>query len=463
MASPTSITTWLRHAHLARMLLLGGLVLLLGIPAGMVQRLVYERSASRDQAAADVTSAWGGVQNVIGPRLVVPFVERETVKDADGRTVSRERRRNAVFLPEFLNVEGNVESATRYRGIFEVPVFRARLKLAGRFAAPDFTALGAIAAADIRWDEAQLALLLADPRAIQRHTVVAWNGASVAFIPGAGVLGQSTGGSTGIHAPLAAVIGHGRAAEFSIEIELNGSQSLSLAPLSKETAVRLSSDWPHPSFQGPWLPVEREIGPRGFTAAWTIAYLGRNYPQQWVADVQAEDRVRQSLFGVSFKAPVDAYAMSERSVKYAALFLTLTFVTLWLFETVVGLRIHSVQYLLVGAAMVMFYLLELSLAEHLGFLAAYAIATALVTALVSAYAFTLLKQVRRCAIVTGVLIAMYGYLYLLLQAQDHALVAGTIGLFVALAAVMYLTRRLDWFALGATETATSLPLNDAGQ
>jgi inner membrane protein len=456
MENRTTFTAWLRHAHLPRVLLLSGLVLLLGIPASMVQSLVRERSASRDQALADITGAWGGVQNIVGPRLVIPIVEHEPVKDADGRVTIRERRRNAVFLPELLSAEGSIDSATRHRGIYQVPAYRARLRISGRFAAPDFASFGTVAAADVLWEQAQLVLLVSDPRAIQRHTVEAWSGAQLAFLPGAGVLGEN-GVGTGIHAPLGAVIGHGAPAAFSLEIELNGSQSLALAPLSKETTLRVTSNWPHPSFQGPWLPAEREISPQGFTAAWTVPYLGRNYPQQWIADAQTEDRVRQSLFGVSFKAPVDAYAMSERSVKYAALFLTFTFGTLWLFETVVGLRIHSVQYLLVGAAMVMFYLLELSLAEHLGFPSAYAIASALVTALVSAYAYTLLRQLRRSAVITGVFAALYGYLYLLLQAQDHALLAGSIGLFLALAVVMYLTRRLDWYALGAPDTATSSP------
>ena len=191
------------------------------------------------------------------------------------------------------------------------------------------------------------------------------------------------------------------------------------------------------------------MGEKGFTSKWVIPSLGRNYPQSWPSDSAVAHEIDKSSFGVELLASIDPYRMSERSVKYEALFLFLTFLSLWLFEVLVRRRLHSLQYLLVGAAMCLFYLLLLSLSEHLGFLPAYLLAGAAVVGLISGYCSAILRK-RGWAIVVGSLTAaLYAYLYVLLNNEDYALLIGSAGLFVILAAVMYLTRSIDWDAFGA--------------
>ncbi len=232
-----------------------------------------------------------------------------------------------------------------------------------------------------------------------------------------------------------------------IRLSLNGSAGIFFAPFGRETTVKLSSAWPDPSFQGAWLPGERSVNPEGFSAEWKIPFLGRSYSQSWDSTLDPASAIQSSLFGVRLISPVDQYRMAERSAKYAALFLLLTFGSLWLFEVLAKIRIHSLQYLLVGAAMCLFYLLELSLSEHIGFLAAYLLAVLSVLALVFGYCAAVLGGVARAAIITGVLAALYAYLYILLMNQDYALLAGSLGLLVILAVVMYLTRKVDWYSI----------------
>jgi inner membrane protein len=253
----------------------------------------------------------------------------------------------------------------------------------------------------------------------------------------------------------------GESFEFSLTLKLNGSTKLRLAPFGRDTTTHLESSWPNPSFQGNWLPTMHDVSEEGFEANWVIPYvseegfeanwvipyLGRNYPQQWRSSADYEDQIASSLFGVDFLSPIDNYRMSARSVKYEIKFLLMTFLVIWLFEVVGRLRVHSVQYLLVGAGMCLFYLLQLSLAEHLGFLGAYLIASAAVTVLITSYSLFVVKTGRRAAVIGGVLAALYAYLYILLREEDYALLVGSIGLFAALAIVMYATRKIEWHNL----------------
>lgn len=432
----------LLSSHLMRVLAIGLLVLLLQIPISMVRGVIAEREQTRLEAIEDVTSKWGGHQALDGPRLVVPYKHfwRETLEG--GGTRERWEMRHAVFLPERLEVGGRLDSDTRYRGIFEVPVYTMELELRGRFEAPDFSDWG-VAPDTVEWDRAQVVVGISDPRAIERPTQLAWNGAVVSFEPGTG---SAPGCDTGIHAPVGRAAQE--AAEFRFALPLRGSVGAFFTPLGVETVVSLESDWIDPSFQGAWLPTDREVDASGFRASWRIPYLGRNYPQRWKRGSAHAEAVTASRFGVELLAPVDHYRMALRSAKYGALFLALTFGSLWLFEVLAGVRVHSIQYLLVGAGMVLFYLLELSLAEHLGFVAAYAVATAAVVALIAGYCVAVLRGPGRAAVIGGVLVGLYGYLYVLLRSQDYALVVGSIGLFAALGAVMFLTRAVDWYAVG---------------
>jgi inner membrane protein len=219
---------------------------------------------------------------------------------------------------------------------------------------------------------------------------------------------------------------------------------LFIAPLGRDTTVDLKSNWNSPSFQGAWLPSQRTVNVNGFEAAWTIPYLGRNYPQSWNSEKLMKEKIAASQFGVNLIAAVDKYRMAERSVKYAGLFILLTFAAIWLIEILVKFRVHFLQYLLLGFALCIFYLLELSLSEHMRFTAAYAIAALAIIVMITAYGKVMLKTFKKAAIVGSIVIALYTYLYIILCNEDYALLMGSIGLFVILGLIMFLTRRVNW-------------------
>jgi inner membrane protein len=433
---------FIRNSHLLRVLLVGFLVILLQIPIGLIRGVVGERQARQQEAFEEITSKWGRQQSITGPLLTVPYLHRITETDQDGNQKIRTQQRAATFLPGDLHISGTIHGEVRYRGIFQVPVYTAELEITGTFTRPDFSEWE-IDGNDIAWDRAYLSLRISDARAITNQVSLLWNEQALSFLPGTGDYGERC---PGIHVPLKGQMA-GETFPFSCRLNVNGSGGVYFAPLGKTTVAEVRSNWGNPSFQGNWLPVERTVSKDGFQARWNIPFLGRNYPQQWKNEDNPADNILVSRFGVDFITPMDHYRMSQRSIKYEILFLSLTFAVLWLFQVLAKLRIHSIQYLLVGGGLCLFYLLELSLAEHLGFLLAYLCATLAVTLLIWCYCLIVLHSYLRALIVSIVLLLLYGYLYILLMNQDYALLIGSLGLFVALAIIMYITRKVDWYAV----------------
>jgi inner membrane protein len=440
------VMTAIRGSQMLRLLLIGFLVLLLLIPAAMIGGLVSERRSTRESAVGEVTSKWGRLQVIIGPALVVPYVQRRVELGNNGQKVVREQTHHLTVLPETLSVRGEIGTEVRHRGIFSVPVYRIKLEVSGRFAKPNFSESN-VESLDVRWERAEIGVGISDARAIQEQTDLTWNGRKISFLPGTGAFDLT---DTGIHAPLAGA-SPASSFDFMFPLVLNGSVGAYFVPFGRETSVSLKSNWPDPSFQGNWLPSKRTVTDTGFEASWSIPFLGRNYPQVWTSEGKMGETVEASKFGLDLVTPVDEYRMAERSTKYAGLFILLTFAALWLIEVLGRLRVHSIQYLLVGAAMCVFYLLELALSEHLGFASAYAVASVAVVVLIGSYSLAALKSPGRAGIVGGLVAALYAYLYVLLKNEDYALLIGSIGLFLMLAAVMYLTRRIDWHEAGARE------------
>jgi inner membrane protein len=375
--------------------------------------------------------------------LVLPYTIRTVETSAAGKVSERFETRHGVFLPKTLRAKGRVDVETRSRGIFNVPVYRLNLSIEGEFGEPNLKELG-IDPATVDWSRAHLALGISDVRAIRGQSAVTWNGQPLSFLPGTGSFAD---GGVGIHAPV--TVAPARvAAPYSFTLSLNGSSGVYFTPFAEETTVQLTSNSPNPSFQGSWLPTDRSVSAKdGFDATWNVSYLGRNFPQSWVAG-SADGRqqaIEMSRFGVQLTEPVDTYRMAERSVKYAILFILLTFATLWLIEVLANTRVHPIQYLLLGAAMCVFYLLELSLAEHLTFPIAYGIACFAVVAMIAAYSRVIFRQSRHTAVITAGTTVLYGYLFVLLTNEDAALLVGSIGLFASIAGIMFATRGIDWY------------------
>ena len=443
----------IQSSHMLRLLLVGFLVLLLQIPITMISGLITERQKRHNEAVEEVTAKWGKIQIMTGPALVIPYKHRWTEIGAKGQQVVQTEVRYATFLPDRLQARGKIESEARYRGIFFVPVYQIRLDVEGEFSQPSFSAWG-IDSTNVLWDRVQLFVGISDSRAIQAQTNLTWNGQQIAFLPGTGDFGNIA--KAGIHVPLRSELLQAKRFTFSFPLTLNGSKGAYFIPFGRDTVVNLKANWNSPSFQGNWLPSDRTISPNGFEATWKIPFLGRNYPQAWTSVTDMQKVIETSRFGVDLIVPVDEYRMSERSVKYARLFILLTFACLWLIEVLAKVRIHPVQYLLLGAAMCIFYLLELSLSEHIGFSVAYVIASIAVVVMVTTYGKVILKSLRQASIIGIVVAALYGYLYVLLRNEDYALLIGSIGLFVILGLIMFLTRGVNWYRAKVQEEPLSL-------
>ena len=432
-----------RFSVLLKAAFIAGLVLVLLIPLFVVQAMVSERESRRAAVEAEIIQSRGGEQAVGGPVLTIPFVVR--TKDAAGRVVESTDRLHV--LPDALTVEGSVDAERRRRGIYEAVVYDTTLHVSGSYTVPDFAAWR-VAAADVLWAEAILSVELPDQRGLKERVDLAWGRSTVGFRSGRPAIGMFSGS---IEAPIGGLADRrpGDRIPFAFDLALTGGGSLSFLPLGDETTVRIESAWPGPSFTGAFLPSERTLSADGFTAAWKVPSMARPFPQAWRSGEVDPGVLQASSFGASLMAPVDVYQKVTRSVKYGALFLLLPFLVFFLFEVLGGLRVHPLQYLLVGFAECLFYLLLLSLAEHLPFVAAYLAAAGAATLMVTLYASAVLGSWRRGILLAPSLAAAYGFLYATLQSEDFALLIGSVGLFAILALVMILTRRVDWYRVGS--------------
>jgi len=438
----------LKNSLFLRLLFVGFLILLLLIPLSMISNLIYEREARRQSVVEEVSGTWGGPQTLVGPLLTIPY--HIVWHDEKGKIYTEIHK--AQFLPNTFTLKGDIIPEIRWRSIFEVVLYRVNLQVSGTFSQPDFS-MWKIPPENIIWEEAILSVGIPDTRGIHDVLFLTWNGQSIEFLAGAGNNGLF---EAGLHARLPNSLATPTTAHsFNFEVSLNGNEQLLFAPVGKKTAVNLTSKWSDPSFIGGFLPTQREISPEGFKAAWEISHLGRSYPQYWTTQEKSKVDFNSNTFGVRLLLPVDFYQKSERSVKYGALFILLTFMTFFLFEIFNPLRIHAIQYLMVGFALCLFYLLLLSISEHLGFVNAYFIATVATAVLITGYSSKVLRSAGRSSIMGLVLTGLYAYLYVLLHLQDYALLFGTVGLFVILATVMFITRNVDWYTVSVNSELLS--------
>ena len=435
----------MRYSAMARLAIMAFLTLALLVPITWVYTIVRERASRRDEATRDVSATWGGSQIVGGPVLSIPYVYTET----DGAGRSRQLTAHAHVLPQDVKMQAALAIERRRRGIFDVLLYRAQLTVSGRF---QRDALNWIKPAPDRidWADAVLNVGTSDPRGLSRRVVLNWNGREEPFAGGVTAAGLF---ATGIHAkaPLSAPQPADAAIPFHYVVALNGTRDIQFLPAAEETIVEMTASWPHPSFAGGPLPEEWSSTRDGFVARWRVVSIGRPYAGRWTsADTSSEQlqaRATASAFGVTLIQPVDIYQQAERAVKYCVLFLVLTFLVFFLWEIFRATLLHPVQYTFVGFGLCVFYLLLLSLSEHIGFDAAYALSATSITLMIGAYSRAVLKGTRQAGSIVASLALLYGFLYLLLRLEDYALLAGSIALVVVLAGLMYVTRRMDWYEL----------------
>ena len=424
----------LRRSVGLRMLVIVGLALLLLIPIAMIRDLISERAQRRESAIAEVTDKWAQSQTIVGPVLTVPL--KKTVTDEKGReSVAIDKLQ---ILPDSLKIAGVLEPEVRYRGIYEVILYNSKMTARGVF---DLTKIPDEMWKNVTplWEDAYLTLGLSDPRGIEDEVDLKWN--SVVCGAHAGVASDDLVSSGMTFAPK--LDPSVRTYSFEFALNLNGSSALSFAPIGTRTDVSVRSTWPSPSFVGKFLPDERTVGPEGFSADWTVLELNRSFPQFWIND---QYKPTCCNFGVSFILPVDHYSKTLRTAKYAMMIIVLTFWALFLSEVLAKQLLHPIQYSLIGFALVLFYLLLLSLSEHIGFDGSYLVSSLGAWLLVTLYCGAVLSKKRLAVFVGGLLAILYAFFFVLLQLEDYGLLIGSIALFVVLALIMYLTRKVNWFS-----------------
>ena len=428
----------------ARFMVIGGLTLLMLIPLLFVSNIIDERDGYYHKVLTDISSLWGKEQVVSGPFLFIPYREKIISRHKESSYSGAEKtiekvdyyNRVAVILPEQLNIEAKLKEEFRERGIYKSLVYNADTQISGKFILPDIS--GIFENLDkIEWHKAHIVMGLQDTTAIRKLSPLKWNETVSHFEPG---LIHQNFSETGFHAPVK-INPETKTIQFSFDMNFNGSGNFLFTPLGKITTGNISSQWPHPSFQGRMLPTSHKITPQGFQATWEIPYLSRNLPHYWTLGTK-KFNAHQYAVGVKLFEPVYLYSQVNRAVKYGILFIGLTFISLLVFELILKCRFHYVQYGLVGLAMTLFYLILLSFAEHIGFFKAYITGAVSCSLIISLYIKAALQDIKKGILMLTILSAMYGLLYSLLQLEDYALLTGTVVLMFVIMILMYLTRNL---------------------
>jgi inner membrane protein len=400
--------------------------------------VIQDRESRQTDASNEISEQWSRPQTIAGPVLTVP-VEKTSVTTTGERVVNT---MVITLLPKNLSYNSQVETQLLKRGVYETPVYTTTVRGAGSFDLTDIEQ----PSTDTRilWDQAVVSINVSDPRGISTMFDLTLNGEQYEMLPSSEF---STLDGSGVHTDVK-IDPNQKDYQFAFDLPLKGSREMSFLPLGENTDVTVGSSWNAPSFTGEFLPESRNVNENGFEANWKITSYGKNLPQSWTGTAAVDTETLQSkAFGVGLYQEVDFYTMVNRSTKYSILFISLTFLTFFMYEVLAGLRIHPMQYLLVGLAIALFYLLLLSFAEIVGFLPAYLTAAIATTALITGYCFNVLKAKKRAFAIATLLTALYGYLYILLQMDQYSLLFGSVLLFGVLATVMYITRDLDWYAL----------------
>lgn len=451
-----------------KLLIIGFLMALLFIPLSMIDATIGERMRFREEAVQSIATDSVGSQTLLGPVLVIPYTEsweeEDGVDPVSKKTVIRKkssRQRHFVF-PDELVINGTIGTDERHRGIHKVLVYSGQHALSGNFILPDPESFArSKPGSRLNPGTPFVALGLSDTRGLRNFPAINWGGQSHEFKQGSHLASWPHG----LHAPLpelgAQKLG---SINFKLDLAIDGIERLDFVPLAKNNQVNLASKWPHPQFGGRFLPSLKTNGAteNGFNANWRISALSSNAQQQLLAlehkgEKPADDKdvaVTSSRagaldsFGVAFIEPVNVYSQSQRAIKYGLLFVALTFAAFFLFEVLKNLPIHPIQYLLVGMALALFFLLLVSLSEHITFYLAYLLASSACVLLIGFYLMYVLHNWRRGFGLGLGLTVLYGVLFGLLQSENNALVMGAILLFAVLAAIMIVTRKVDWYQLG---------------
>jgi len=431
------VNSWIKNSVTLKLITITILVLLLLIPTSMITSIIQEREDLNNQAINEVSSKWANKQLINGPILSIPLLYEQK----KGEDIVKWSKLLQI-LPEQLSINGKIDPEKLKRGIYEIVVYKSYLSFSGNFILDqkiDQTNLK-----EIKWDQAFLTIGITDLRGIEDKLLVKWNNQSLKVQPGSNIPEIIYSGIT-VNLPNMETL-QDKSVAFQFDLKLQGSQNMSFIPVGSETKIELDSSWPSPSFNGAFLPDHRDVRNDGFSASWKVLQLNRNFPQSWIGLSNGE-QLNQSAFGVDLILPLDDYQKSMRSAKYAVMTIALTFLIFFLVEIINRRKIHPFQYTLVGLSLCIFYVLLVSISEQTNFNLAYLISSAAIVTMITFYSHSVFKVKKFTMLLLSTLIGIYGFLFITLQLADYALLMGSIGLTLIMAATMYYTRNINWYRL----------------
>lgn len=444
----------MKNPLLLKIITIAFLIILLLLLVQKISNIINDRRALQENVVAEIAKSTSASQKLVGPVLVIPYVKR--VKAWDTNPATNKSTEDYVevpgqlyFLPEAFAVDGILTTEKRTRGIYQARLYRADNTISGHFAVPENYGIDDDIT-NYKFSAPFLAVGIKDVSGIENNLTIDIDKKTLHMATGSRV--QMLG--SGAHAVLSPIDYRAKSVlGFSLRLKLHGTESLSVTPIGRESTITLKSDWPHPSFIGSVLPSSHKISDKGFSAEWLTSYFSSNLAESFETCIKSNDCevFNSRSFGVSLIEPVNHYVKSDRAIKYAILFIALTFAGFFLFEILKRLAIHPVQYGLVGLALAFFYLLLVSLAEHIAFAQAYLIASSACILLIGFYVSYVLRSAVRSLIFSALLTALYAMLYGLLSAEDYALLMGSLLLFGLLGVFMVLTRKLDWYSVGKAD------------
>lgn len=437
---------WLKTSITARMLMVGFLILTLLIPLSYIESLISERSFRQKDVVNEIHQKWGNNVLVYGPILKLPYKTYNEISIYNDKTKTYRKEietiiNYAYLFPEVLDVKSTVESKPLHRGNFESAVFTTKMNFSGNYTYIDLSAKD-IKNEDIVWNKASIIVNTTNLKGIKNDMRMILSKTTYHFETN---FNESSNHLDELESsfinendlPITNPV------NFNFDMTFNGSQQIELIPIGKTTTMKMESNWADPSFIGNYLPIDetKQITKDGFKADWKVLHINRAFSQQYLNKIPNLD---EFAFGTKFKVMVDEYQKSERSVKYGFLVIALTFLVFFLIQTLSKIHIHPFQYLMIGLALTMFYTLLVSISEHSNFLKAYLIAGISVIVLITLYSKSILKTFKFPTFIGGTLTALYTFIYIIIQLENYALLVGSIGLFLILATVMFVSRKIDW-------------------
>ncbi|MDH8589729.1 cell envelope integrity protein CreD [Klebsiella pneumoniae] len=415
-----------------------GCIVLLSLPLMMVRELINERADYRSEVVDAIEQSTSGSQKLSGPLIAIPITETLTRME-NQKEVNYQRSWVYYWLPESLAVAGKQTVESRRVGIYSGQVWHNALQIKASF---DPLRLAALRKTNIVLGQPRLVVSVGDARGIGAIHAPEVNGNVLSVEPGLGISGDGAG----IHMPMPALAEDNKPLEIAFSLDLNGTGEFSLVPLGRNSELQLTSNWPHPGFLGSFLPTQREVSAAGYRAHWQSSWFANDMGSYFKDDMEIPWS-RLPAFSADVMSLADQYQLTDRATKYAILLIGLTFMAFFVFESLTRRPLHPMQYLLVGLSLVLFYLVLLALSEHIGFTAAWLAASLSGAVMNGIYLQAVLRGWRNSLLFVAALLLLDGVMWFLLHSEDSALLLGTGGLALALSVLMFLTRRVDWYAL----------------